>query len=1073
MSASLLTSSLAAELARLNARQREAVEHPDGPVLVVAGPGTGKTQLLAARVAWLLQQPDARPQEILCLTYTEAAARNMRERLLRFLGPAAHQVSIHTFHSFGQLIIHENADLLGFQDLSVASELEMQQILRELIDALPAGHLLRRNTGSVYFETKRLGSLLHRMKREGWSPNQVLEGIAAFRAGLSENKDYLYKNSASDGSYKLGDLNPRLVAVLEAKLVLTEAGVNLFDAYQLALQRRGRYDYDDMLGWAKGLLTDYPDLLQTYQERFQHFLVDEYQDTNGAQGQLLHMLASHWENPSIMAVGDDDQSIFRFQGASVANVVDFRRRYPTAHVVVLEDNYRSSAAVLKAAEALINHNQERLTKQWAQALPGFSKRLVARHPRFAASTVAAPQLRTYPTPLHEAAHVAAEVAALHRSGWPAGGGAILAHDHAQLDVLAQLLAAHGVPFYRKKKVNALAQPGLTRSVHRILQYLATVQVPNPVLAEPALFVLLHLECWAIPPVDLIRLAAGHRLRRGPRHQDLVGLPWRVWVAQVISEDELAAELQLSEPGQHALRRALETMDAWVQSAASQPIPALLELIFLQTLLPWYLPRHAGPDQLLAGARTLLQFGHDEARRQPGLNVVDFLAVWDAMAQLPEGLPLKQVVGEDSSMLQLLSAHGAKGLEFERVWVVGCQESSWVKNRAEEGYFLPKTLSQAPTKDAKQEEARRLFFVALTRAQEYLVLSYVRTNEEGKPTIKCAFVHELQAAVGLPEEVPEVAEEVLDAARRQLMAPPLPPLPHPSPVALDQLLDSFVLSASTLNAYLQCPRGFYYEHLLKVPTLSNEAMVFGTAVHDALEHYFRQAQHPSGLGFGEAHTLVAEFETRLARHRPDMSPAAYERWRLAGKDQLRAYYDRYRSSWQQTALVEQLVQARTPEGVNLTGKLDRIDRCPDGWGHDVLDYKTGNPKYANAKLTPAPFKPEATLVEWISSQEVRGGDYWRQGVFYYLLLKHDAEGRFTPASVSFDFTQPLKPPIKGVGYLRARLNIGPNDEATVLAQIKAADDAIRAHDFSQGCGICSWCRLGTSEVNESLPKRTAS
>ena len=1049
-----------AEFARLNTRQREAVEHPDGPVLVVAGPGTGKTQLLAARVAWLLRQPDARPQEILCLTYTEAAARNMRQRLLRFIGPDAHRVAIHTFHSFGQHIIQENADQLGYHGLTVASDLEMRQLFIDLIDALPAGHQLRRDSGDAYYEVKRLVPLFQNMKREGWSVSQLLLALEEYRVSLPDEKEYQYQNNMPARGIQAGDLKQHELAAEEDKIAKSGAAIELFHDYQRALRERGRYDYDDMLGWSIGLLRDHPHVLLGYQERYQHFLVDEYQDTNGAQSQLLHLLASYWDRPSVLVVGDDDQSIFRFQGASVANVLDFQIRYPTAHVVVLEENYRSSAAVLAAAEALIDRNQERLTKQ----VPGLSKHLVARHPQFAGSAVAAPVLRHFASPLHESAHVAAEVASLYQQGWPAGGGAVVVHDHAQLDTLALLLTAAGVPFYRKRQVNVLAEEALAVALYRVLNYLAAALLPNPAAAEPALFTLLHLDCLAIPPVDLVRLAAGYRLHHGrtAREKDSHAMPWREWMQQATTNKALAMELQLSSEGQAALGEALALLDTWLHAAASQPVPALFELICLKTLLPWHLSRHAQPDHLLAVARTLLQFGRAEARRRPDLSVASLLAVWELLAETLEGLPLEQTMGTEAAALQLLTAHGAKGLEFERVWVLGCQQAKWLKTYKPSRYRLPPSLVPAFSKQAEEEEGRRLFFVALTRAQEHLTLSFARTDDKGKESSECLFISDLVAALRVTATGVEVPEEVLAAALRQQLTPPAPPAPRPDAVLLDRLLADFALSATTLNAYLRCPIGCYYEQLLRVPGVRGEALHFGSAVHEALEHYFEQAQrHPEQL-FGDGEALAAAFETRFARIRAELSPAAYERRRYAGQAQLRAYHARWHASWSPTAVVEHSVRlARTPGGTLLKGKLDRLDPRADGNGHDVLDYKTGNPTNATAKLKAAPHDPAAGLADWHRDERLRGGDYWRQAVFYHLLLSHDTEHRFRPASVSFDFIQAEEKPGQVPEFVHKRVVIGPDDEATVLAQIQAVDAAIRAHQFDHGCGECAWCQLRTA------------
>ena len=1052
--------SFTTEFSRLNARQREAVTHPDGPVLVVAGPGTGKTQLLAARVAWLLQQPDARPQEILCLTYTEAAARNMRERLLRFIGPAAHRVAIHTFHSFGQLIIGENADRLGYHELAVASELDIELLFRELLDGLPQGHLLRRDTGSdPYFEIKRLKPLLETMNREGWSEAMLAEKLEEYRLSLPLDDAYIYKKAVPAKGARAGDVNQAKLALEEQKIELTMAAIALFEPYRRALLARQRYTYDDMLGWATKLLTDDEGLLQSYQERFQHFLVDEYQDTNGAQSQLLHLLAGYWDNPSVLAVGDDDQSIYRFQGASVANVLDFTRRYPSARIVVLEENYRSSAAVLAAAGALIAHNQERLTRQ----LPDLTKQLIARHPRFAASGVAAPVLRSYDSPLHEAAHVAAEIVALHQTGWPAGGVAVLVRNNDQHDLLARLLTAAGVPYYRSRKVNVLTTEPLAASLHRVLTYVAAALLPDPGIAEAALFNVLHLDALTVPPVELVRLAAGYRARHGYARRDetVVVLPWRDWAAQATTDDTLARELGLSAEGRAALRQALARLDSWVQAAASCPLPTLLELICLETLLPAHLVAHPYPAQLLAVANALVQFGRDESQRDTNLQPAEFLTTWNRLATTKEGLPVEQTSGSDAARLQLLTAHVAKGLEFERVWVLGCQQSKWARAHRNDGYRLPPLLQDTPGEKATEEESRRLFFVAMTRAQEHLTLSYARTDAKGKDSSECLFISELREAMGLPESAWEVPVAVLEAARLQQLVLPPPPAPLPDPAVLEGLLASFTLSATVLNAYLKCPIGCYYEQLLKVPRPRGESMLFGSAVHEALEQYFRLSQRQPEQPFGDAEALAAGFAARYARHRHELPAADFDRRQYAGRTLLRAYHARWHATWQNTSVVEHTVnRAVVPGGVALNGKLDRLDPRPDGAGHDVLDYKTGNPDNPSAKanVLAAIHNPTATLADWHQDEKQRGGDYWRQGVFYHLLLTHDTEARFRPASISFCYIKPVEKAGQAPVYVRKRIVITPEAEATVLAQIQAVDAAIRNHEFDHGCGGCSWCLL---------------
>lgn len=1058
-----LSPALAAELARLNERQRQAVTHPAGPLLVVAGPGTGKTQLLATRVAWLLGQLVAPPEEILCLTYTDAAARNLRQRLLLVAGPLAHRVAIHTFHSLGQLIIQENADRLGYHDLEPASEQEAEEVLRELLDALPAGHVLRRDLGDAYYDLPHLRQLFQVMKREGWTPADLLAALEAHRRSLPQNPAYRYKNpppAQRAQGVQPGDVNPHKLAEETARLHRSAAAVALFESYQVGLTARRRFDYDDMLTWASSLLRDHALLRLGYQERFQHLLVDEFQDTNGAQSRLLYLLAGDGPRPNLVVVGDDDQSIFRFQGASVANVFDFARRYPQASVVVLEENYRSSGPVLAAAQALIGRNRERLLGQ----LPGLAaKRLQAQHPRFATLTEL-PRLHGYATPLHEAADVAAHLAAQHQYGpWPAGGVGVLARTHEQLDQLAGLLRAAGVPFRRRRAVNVLAEP-LAQGLHAVLRYLAAALHPTGQLdTDAALFELLHLAVFAVPPADLARLAIGHQYHR--RVAPAAGRPvqsWRVWADTALTDlDLLASPLEqppLSAAGQPALRHALALLDGWVQAAATLPLPALLERVVLGTLLPAGLLQATQPAQVLAEARTLLRWGRAETRRVGPAGVASLLVAWQTLAATREGLPLAPGEEGGAAPLELLTAHSAKGLEWEQVWVLGCQQTTWRRKPADRGFRLPPALATAPSEAAEGEEARRLFFVALTRAQAQLTVCWATHDEAGKELARCEFVDELHQQ-GLPLTAVAVAPAVLAAARQAELAPPPPPAPLPDAALLDELLADFTLSATVLNAYLACPVACYYEQILRVPAPRHEKLLFGAAVHRALEQFFRQAGQSPAVSFGSAEELAELFRQQFTRARFAVLGLAFQRLYYAGPEILHAWWTQAQPTARPTSLVEHWVQAMLPGGLPLVGTLDRLDLHSDGYHADVVDYKTGSPATAAAKLRPAP--PEAAtapLAEWLANPTLRGGDYWRQGIFYHLLLTHDVEQAYAAAAVTFDFLRPVQVAGQPPQFVRRPVAASPADEATVLAQIRAVDAAIRRHEFDPGCGQCRWCHL---------------
>jgi DNA helicase-2/ATP-dependent DNA helicase PcrA len=301
----------AEEYKRLNDRQRQAVDTIDGPVMVIAGPGTGKTQILASRIGKILLETDASPENILCLTYTDAGVIAMRKRLLQFIGPDAYKVNICTFHAFCNDVIQENLSLFEKTSLDPVSDLEKIQFFKELIDTFPKNHPLKRYRGDVYFEIKNLQSLFSTMKREGWTPAFINQRIDAYLVDMPNREEFIYKRKYKD--FRPGDLKKEKIDDQKERMEKLKAAVNEFDTFQKLMRKRNRYDFDDMINWVINAFETNKNLLSNYQEKYQYILVDEYQDTSGTQNKIVDLLINYWDKPNVFVVGDDDQSIYRFQ----------------------------------------------------------------------------------------------------------------------------------------------------------------------------------------------------------------------------------------------------------------------------------------------------------------------------------------------------------------------------------------------------------------------------------------------------------------------------------------------------------------------------------------------------------------------------------------------------------------------------------------------------------------------------------------------------------------------------------------------------------------------------------------
>ena len=365
---------------KLNTQQQQAVNTITGAVMVIAGPGTGKTQILGARIGKLLLETDTLPQNILCLTYTDAGTIAMRKRLLSFIGADAYKVHIHTFHSFCNEVIQDNLHLFEKTSLNPISDLEKIELYKKLIDNFKKDNPLKRYRGDVYYEISNLSNLFSNMKREGWTKNFLTTCIEKYIADLPFRDEFIYKKKYKE--FNAGDLKQSKIDEEVEKMTKLKAAVNEFENFQTLMKQKSLYDFDDMINWVIIAFKENKNLLAQYQEKYLYILVDEYQDTSGTQNELVQLLVNYWDQPNLFVVGDDDQSIFRFQGANVENMLHYQKQYHAAiTTIVLENNYRSTQPILNASTLLINNNQERLINK----MEGLSKNLIASLINFGAS----------------------------------------------------------------------------------------------------------------------------------------------------------------------------------------------------------------------------------------------------------------------------------------------------------------------------------------------------------------------------------------------------------------------------------------------------------------------------------------------------------------------------------------------------------------------------------------------------------------------------------------------------------------------------------------------------------------
>ncbi len=1015
------------EYNRLNEKQREAVDHLDGPVMVIAGPGTGKTQILSARIGKiLLSDAQVEPQNILCLTYTDAGVVAMRKRLQQFIGSDAYRVNIYTFHAFCNEVIQDNLSLFEKTALDPISDLERIELLKELIDGFEKEHPLKRYRGEVYYEIQNLTSLFSLMKKEGWTGDHICQKIEEYLDDLPNREGFTYKRGYKE--FKKGDLNPGKIEEQQERMQKLKAACGEFVKFQELMRRQNRYDFDDMINWVIKAFGDNQNLLRKYQEQYQYILVDEYQDTSGSQNKIVQLLIEFWDKPNVFVVGDDDQSIYRFQGANIENMLAFADGYQKDLLtVVLTNNYRSTQPILDVSKSLIDRNNERLVAK----LPGLSKDLLSSREDISHFTHL-PLLKEYETQQDEMIGITLAVEGLLKEGVAGNTIGIIYRENKYGEALADYLRLKGLPFYSKKNLNILEQP-IIRQLLLVLKYLVA-EHDTPFSGDELLFEILHFEWFDIPPIEIAKATVQMATQKNKDS--------RSSLRQYICE-KAGKPVDLFDAGiPKSLGETVSVMENLIKAVSNQTLQGLLEKVIREGGFLTHIinsPEKAWLLQLITGFYRHLK---EETSRYPLTSLPEFLDRLALMNKEKLVLPLVQVSGNDKGV-NLMTAHGSKGLEFDYVFVVGCNARNWEKKRKpNSGFSFPDTLFVSSAKQNEDEELRRLFYVAITRAKKYLTLSFAAYNLDGKEMEASQFLAEILEHHPLPTEKIKLDSAVVaDFSILQLAAPLAPEIGQLDDELTDRIVNGFVMNVSALNNYLHCPLEFYFKNIVRIPSPTNESMAFGSAVHHALEQLFLKMQLNNNV-FPSVNEFVDYFITYMHRNRESFTKEQFARRLEYGPQILANYYKTYSHQWNKIVSVERFITNVDMDDILLKGRIDKLEF--NGKDVTVVDYKTGDIDYAKAKLAP----PNPKIPD--------GGDYWRQAVFYKIMVDNYLQKDWEFSAFEFDFIEPDKKK----EYHKKKVTILEEDVQTVRDQIKTVSDKIRRKDFYTGCGKkeCHWCQF---------------
>ncbi len=865
-------------LDELTAAQRDAVLHEAGPLLVIAGAGTGKTTVIARRIAWLMATNRAQPEEILALTFSDKAATEMAERVDLLVPYGYVNIAVSTFHAFGDQLLREHALKLGRSpQCRVLSQAEQLVFLRRQAFTLPLQEF--RPVADPTRFLSALATAFARAKDEAVSPEEFL----AHAGGL-------------EGQVAAAPADETLQAAARRAGELARS----YAAYQQLLRDADAVDFGDQVLLAIQLLERHPDVLAALRARFKYLLVDEFQDTNFAQFRLLQLLASPTANVTVVA--DDDQSIYKWRGAAISNVLKFLEYYAGVRTVVLTENFRSTQPILDCAYRLIRFNDpDRL-----EVRQGIDKRLVAK----TAYPPEPPHVHVFDTVSSEADWVAKTIRdAIEAGSRRPSDFAILVRSNREADLFLRALNVAGVPWQFSGASGLFAR----EESKILLSCLKALADPDDSLSW---YHVASSPLYGCPMGDLAKvLAVADR-----RHESL-----REVVERLDRDPDLSQ--QVSEAGRKPLAQLRGDVERLLEASRSRSSGQLLYQWLSDRGLLAALSRVERPEDALR-LQTVARF-FDQLRRLEELT-------GGSLPELMRHLELFQAMGNEpleeddawADRVNVLTIHKAKGLEFPVVFLVGLVQGRFPTPQRRDAIELPEGLIKdlLPSGDYHLQEERRLFYVGMTRAKHQLHLS--GAYDYGGKTVRklSQFVLEaLDLATPSPPAKRASANELIQRAHARA------PLPVGVTATRGRILR---VDPHGVDDYQTCPLKYRYSHVLKIPVMRHHVVVYGAALHKAVEQFFRRRL--AGETMDEAQ-LLAAFEQAWSSE--GFLTREHEEQRLAqGRQALKRFYAAQQAAPETPTLIEERFAFRL-EDLLVVGRWDRVDRRGDE--AVIIDYKSSD------------------------------------------------------------------------------------------------------------------------------------
>lgn len=929
----------------LNDAQRQAVDTIEGPVMVVAGPGTGKTQILTLRIANILRQDGMEPENILALTFTNAAAYNMRQRLASIVGSElAYRVTIATFHSFAEDTIKAYPEY--FPQLSSArliSPVEQIEILEGLVDSMDSLEFFskfKRRDSTI----KDIAFSLGKVKGEGETPEGLRDRIHMQCDEDKDHPDMFYKRAYRE--FKKGDRKPSEMKKLENRRDKALELVQIYSAYQQALNQKKLYDFADLILSLVTLLETNDDFKQDMQEQYHYILVDEHQDTNDAQNRILWTLIDHpvWEgNPNIFVVGDSKQSIFRFAGASEESYQTLLQKLPTTRIIELSHNYRSHQNILDHAHALISQSPYHESEVQLEAFFDHG------------GTIAYRQFQNYKL---EALWVAQDIKRRIEAGEHADDIAVLYRNNKDADDIRHLLAVYDIPIQDFSKKDILKDPLVLKM---FLLLVSIHDLENDEMLAKVLFIdFLNLDVYAVQKAINAAKSAKKQTRK------------RIY--SIISDQARLKDLDISPEQQ----QAFSDLSMFLIQAKSES-----ENSDMMTFFSWFI-RESGILSYVLGRKdssqgiAIIEKVFDEIKKESlargHFSFDDAIEYFSTLRRHHITMNLAHTMTHG---VQLMTFHGSKGLEFDTVYITKLMH----KRGMSDTISLPlDTFSDGDT-----EDERRLLYVAMTRAKKECHISSYIIDAQGKEKSASALIADIPEIehVDMTSWESTHTRDIIDFFSEE----------HSHITSLmdteytTRLFFSKSLSVSALNNYIESPLKYFFRNLVALPEARSHFLDFGNLIHGTLEKYFDQAAR--SLEIPDMTILRSCFQSTLESN-PHYAEFEDRGWKI-----LEAYVQHYHTEFMIPTFNEKRITGISfgtfgEHELLLSGVIDKITRNEDGT-FTVWDYKTGRAYSDMDKDRRAKIKRQATFYKLLLHDAFAGQYDFREAIFDF--IEPNSKGEF--------------------------------------------------------------------------------